>query len=398
MIKERIYLDNAATTPLRDDVLSYMTPYFSLYYGNPSSIHAAGREALEAVEKARMSVADALNADAREIYFTGSTTESDNLAIFGVLQAVEGFVPHLIISPLEHHAVLDAAKHFAKKNIAELTILPVDTYGLVKPENVKKAIRENTVLVSVMYAANEIGTIEPIKEISAICRETTDNFPKDKRKRIYIHTDAAAGAEYLPLNVEELGVDLLTLGPHKFGGPKGVGILYVKRDTKIVPIIRGGSQEKGLRPSTHNVPGIVGSARALELAVLDSKKEKTRVWCLTKYLLEELPKRVENSFVSGHPTLRSPHIASFIVEGVEGEAMVLKLSEKGIMASSGSACTSGSLEPSHVLLAIGLPPEKAHGSVRFSLGRDTSKEDIDYVLEVMPKIVSELREMNPLYS
>jgi len=385
--KKIIYLDNAATTAVRKEVFKEMFPFFSEKYGNPSSIHSVGQEALRAVEKARLKVATVLGVDAKEIYFTGSTTEADNIALWGVIKASGLAKPHLIISPLEHHAVLDTARVLEEKDNIELTILAVDKYGLVDPKEVKASIKENTVLVSVMFAANEIGTIQPVGEISAIT----------KQAGVLFHTDAAAAAEYLNLDVEELGVDLMVIGPHKFGGPKGVGILYIREGTKVTPLVYGGSQEKGLRPGTHNVPGIVGAAEALRLAVGGRRAQCRKVEPLAKRLISGLEK-IDNAYLTGHPRKRAPHIVSFIFKGAEGEAMVLRLSDRGIMASSGSACTSGSLEPSHVLLACGIPPQEAHGSVRFSLGLETSEEDVDYVIKVMPEVVGELRNMNPLYS
>jgi cysteine desulfurase len=390
-MNKTIYLDNAATTPVRSEVLDAMQPYLSEKYGNPSSIHSLGQEAREAIEKARAVVANALNCESSEVYFTGSITEADNLVLAGIIRAIRVGVgritPHVIISPLEHHAVLDCVKALEKDGLAEITILPVDKYGLVDDTDVKKSIRPNTVLVSIMYASNEVGTIQPVGEISQV-------IPHD----IYFHTDAAAAAEYLDLDVKKLGIDTMVIGPHKFRGPKGVGILYIKKGVKISPSVHGGMQEEGLRPGTHNVPAIVGGAKALELASKECVKESKRVRGLSQRLIDGLLGSIAGSFITGHPKLRVPHIASFIFGGAEGEAMVLALSDEGIMASTGSACSSESLEPSHVLLAMGVKPEEAHGSVRFSLGRETTEGDIDHVLKIMPEVVRELRKMNPLYN
>lgn len=396
MINKQIYLDNAATTSLKKEVLQAMLPYFKESFGNPASIHKVGREALEAVELARLSIAKSLNCDASEIYFTGSTTEADNLAIFGVLNGIAGkgeiHPPHLIISPLEHHAVLDTAKEMEKKGLIELTILTVDKYGLVNPNDVKKAIKENTRLVSVMYVSNEVGTLEPLEEISSVIATNNSSKPY----HVLFHTDAAA-AKYLPLDTQKLGVDLMVLGPHKFGGPKGIGILFAKKGIKITPLVYGGGQEKGLRPGTHNVPAIVGAAKALEILVKEGENEGFKVRELANNLIKGLQSRVSDSYLTGHPSQRAPYIVSFIFKGAEGEAMVLRLSDKGIMVSSGSACTSGQLTASHVLLACGIPQEEAHGSVRFSLGKDTTKEDIEYTVEAVREVVEGLRKMNPFW-
>jgi len=380
---KKVYLDYAATTPLRPEVLKAMAPYWRKNFGNPSSIHLWGQEARGAVEEAREKVAQILNCLPEEIYFTGTTTTSDNLAIQGVMRALKSQgKTHLITSAVEHHAVLDTCKALEKEGFT-LTILPVDKYGMVNPADLEKAITPKTGLVTIMYANNEVGTVEPIEEIGRMI------------KNVYFHTDAAAAAEYLPLDVKKLKVDLLTLGAHKFHGPKGVGILYVKKGTPISPLTFGGHHEAGLWPGTEAVPLIVGAAKALEIAQKEKDQAAEKVSKLRDKLIEGVLRKIPGSQLTGHPQKRLPDIASFVFEGVEGEAILLALSDKGIAASSGSACTSGLLQPSHVLTAMGIPPELSHGSVRFSLGKETTSQDIDYVLEVLPEVISRLRKMAP---
>jgi cysteine desulfurase len=380
---KRVYLDYAATTPLRPEVLKAMAPYWRKNFGNPSSIHLWGQEARKAVEEAREKVSQILNCLPEEIYFTGTTTTSDNLAIQGVMRALKSQgKTHLITSAVEHHAVLDTCKALEKEGFT-LTILPVDKYGMVNPADLEKAITPKTGLVTIMYANNEVGTVEPIEEIGRMI------------KNVYFHTDAAAAAEYLPLDVKKLKVDLLTLGAHKFHGPKGVGILYVKKGTPISPLTFGGHHEAGLWPGTEAVPLIVGAAKALEIAQKEKDQAAEKVSKLRDKLIEGVLAKIPGSQLTGHPQKRLPDIASFVFEGVEGEAILLALSDKGIAASSGSACTSGLLQPSHVLTAMGIPPELSHGSIRFSLGKETTSQDIDYVLEVLPEIISRLRKMAP---
>jgi len=380
---KKVYLDYAATTPLRPEVLKAMAPYWRKNFGNPSSIHLWGQEARKAVEEAREKVAQILNCLPEEIYFTGTTTTSDNLAIQGVMRALKSQgKTHLITSAVEHHAVLDTCKALKKEGFT-LTILPVDKYGMVNPADLEKAITPKTGLITIMYANNEVGTIEPIEEIGRMI------------KNVYFHTDAAAAAEYLPLDVKKLKVDLLTLGAHKFHGPKGVGILYVKKGTPISPLTFGGHHEAGLWPGTEAVPLIVGAAKALEIAQKEKDQAAEKVSKLRDKLIEGVLAKIPGSQLTGHHQKRLPDIASFVFEGAEGEAILLALSDKGIAASSGSACTSGILEPSHVLTAMGIPPELSHGSIRFSLGKETTSQDIDYVLEVLPEIISRLRKMAP---
>jgi len=387
---KKVYLDYAATTPLRPEVLKAMAPYWRKNFGNPSSIHLWGQEARKAVEEAREKVARILNCLPEEIYFTGTTTTSDNLAIQGVMRALKNQGKnHLITSAVEHHAVLDTCKALEKEGFT-LTILPVDKYGMVNPADLEKAITPKTGLITIMYANNEVGTVEPIEEIAKKVQSS-----KFKVQNLFFHTDAAAAAEYLPLDVKKLKVDLLSLGAHKFHGPKGVGILYVKKGTPISPLTFGGHHEAGLWPGTEAVPLIVGAAKALEIAQNEREKVSEKVSKLRDKLIEGVLAKIPGSQLTGHPQKRLPDIASFVFENVEGEAILLALSDKGIAASSGSACTSGILEPSHVLTAMGIPPELSHGSIRFSLGKETTSQDIDFVLEVLPEIISRLRKMAP---
>ena len=388
---KRVYLDYAATSPMDPQVLEQMLPYFKEKFGNASSLHSWGQEARAAIDEARGQISQILNCQPQEVIFTGTTTEADNLALAGVnvsmCQCVNeetGKVPHLIVSPIEHHGVLDVAEHLGKTGRAERTLLPVDEYGLVNPEDVEGAIKENTVLVSIMYANNETGTIEPIEEIAQIT----------KKHGVALHTDAAA-AKYLDLDVQKLGVDLMTLGPHKFYGPKGIGILYVRKGTKIESVIKGGAHEYGLRPGTENVAAIVGAAKALQILEEDKKATAGRLTKLRDKLIEGVLQKIPNSHLTGHPEKRVPDIASFVFENAEGESILLLLNEEGIAASSGSACTSGLLKPPHVLTAMGISPELAHGSLRFSLGKQTTEEEIDYVLEKLPPIIERLRKMAP---
>lgn len=385
----KVYLDYAATTPVRKEVLAAMAPYWHKKFGNPSSIHRWGREARVAVEEARKKIARVLHCQPEEIIFTASTTTSDNLAILGTARNTKY---HLITSAIEHHGVLDTFKHLQKQEGFELTILPVDKYGVVATGEVKKTLRPETVLVSIMYANNEVGTIQPIVEIVEAVHKY--QIP-DTRYKILFHTDAATVVEYLTLDVQKLGVDMLTLGAHKFGGPKGIGLLYVKKGTPILPLTFGGHHEKGLWPGTEAVPLIVGMAVALKLAQAEREFLTLRVSRFRDKLIKGILGKIPDTILTGHPQKRLPGIASFCFKGAEGEAILLALDEKGIAASSGSACTSGTLEPSHVLLAMGIPPEVAHGSIRFSLGRETTENQIDYVLGVLPGIIKRLRQMAP---
>ena len=381
-----IYLDNAATTSTDPRVVQCMLPFFTEVYGNPSSLHAFGQKAKHAIEDARHSVASFIGALPAEIIFTSGGTESDNFAIKGVAFARRDKGNHIIISKIEHHAVLETC-HFLEKQGFEITRIPVDEYGLVDPADVKKAITEQTILISIMHANNEIGTIQPIAEIGNIVRE----------RGVYFHTDAVQTFGHLPIDVNELDVDILSASGHKFYGPKGVGILYVRKGIRIHPFMHGGNQEKSRRASTHNVPGIVGFGKAVELAKEEMGKETEQLTSLRDKLINGIINTIEFTRLNGHPTLRLPNNINVSMSYVESESMLLNLDMEGIACSTGSACMSSSLEPSHVLMAIGLPHELAHGSLRFSLGKQTSEEDINYVLKVLLGIVAKLRAMSPLY-
>jgi cysteine desulfurase len=386
-MQKRVYMDHAATTYTKQEVLDEMLPYFKEIYGNPSSVHGFGREARKAVDLARERTAAALNASPDEIYFTSGGTEADNWAIKGVAWANKERGNHIITTSIEHHAVLHTCQYLEKMGF-EVTYLPVDSYGLVYPEQVKEAITDKTILISVMFANNEIGTIEPIKEIGQIARE----------RGIYFHTDAVQAVGHIPVDVKEMNIDLLSLSAHKFYGPKGVGALYIRKGVKLHPFIHGGAQERNRRAGTENLPGIVGLGKAIELAVANLEESSKRLTAMRDRLISGVLNTIENVRLNGHPTKRLPGNANFSFEFIEGESLLLSLDMKGIAASSGSACTSGSLDPSHVLLAIGLPHEIAHGSLRLTLGDDNTDEDIDYVLEVLPDIVQRLREMSPLFA
>ena len=381
----RIYLDYAATTPTHPDVVKAMLPYFTDAFGNPSSIHSSGQEAKAAVEEARGRIADFIGARSDEVAFTSGGTEADNLAIKGVTLAREGRGNHIITSSVEHHAVIETCK-FLERRGYRVTYLPVDEYGLVDPEDVKRAITDKTILISVIQANNEMGTIEPIAEIGKITREAG----------IYFHTDAVQAVGHIPVDVGELGVDLLSMSAHKLYGPKGVGALYIRKGTKLAPLIHGGGQERGRRSSTENVSGIVGFGKAVGLAQQEIAAGAQGLTFLRDKLIRGILERIENTHLNGHPSKRLPNNVNVSVDFIEGESIILNLDLEGICASTGSACSSTSLEPSHVLLALGLSPEQAHGSLRFSLGKWTSEEEIDRVLEVLPRVVAKLRAMSPL--
>ncbi|ADL42179.1 cysteine desulfurase NifS [Caldicellulosiruptor obsidiansis OB47] len=381
-----IYFDHAATTPLKKEVLDEMMPYLTEQYGNPSTIYKLGREAKKAVELARERVAKALNADIQEIYFTSGGTESDNWALKGVAFANKDKGKHIITTTIEHHAVLHPLKYLEGLGF-EVTYVPVEPNGIVDPQKIKEAIRNDTILISVMLANNEIGTIQPVKEIAKIAKE----------KGIIIHTDAVQAVGQIPVDVKDLGVDLLSLSAHKFYGPKGVGALYIRKGTKIHPFSHGGAQERNRRAGTENVAGIVGLGKAIELATQNLSEYAAKLQKLRDKLIDGVLSKIDYVRLNGDRNQRLPNNANFSFEFIEGESLLLMLDMKGIAASSGSACTSGSLDPSHVLLAIGLEHEVAHGSLRITLGEDNTEEDIDYLLEVLPEIVSRLREMSPLY-
>jgi cysteine desulfurase len=385
MEPRKVYLDHSATTPVAEEVLKAMTPYFTEIPGNPNSLHSWGQAARRAVDEARQNVASLIGADARDIVFTGCGSAADNLAIKGAAWADKKGRKHVITSAVEHHAVTDTFKWLGK-NGYEVTALPVDEYGMVRPETLKGALRDDTLLVSIMHANNEVGTVNPIEELGALCRERGALF----------HTDAVQTAGHIPIDVSKLPVDMLTMSAHKMYGPKGIGALYIRRGIKLIPLVHGGGQEYGIRSGTENTAGIVGFGEAAKLAArLHEEGEETRVSALRDKLLDGIIERIPNSFVTGHRTKRLPFHGSVCVKLIEGEGMLLRMDYAGIGVSSGSACTSGSLEPSHVLLAMGLDHATAHGSVRLTLGRGTSEEDIDYVLEKFPPIVELLRRMSP---
>ncbi len=380
----KVYMDNGATTQVDEQVLEAMLPFYRELFGNPSSLHSFGREVKKALEEAREKAALAINARPEEIYFTSGGTEADNLAVQGVARALKKKGNHIITSAVEHHAVLDVCKAMEEEGF-KVTFLPVDEYGMVSPEAFREAVTEETILASIMLANNEVGTLQPIEEISAITRE----------KGIVLHTDAVQAIGNIPVDVGQLGVDLLSLAAHKFNGPKGVGALYVRRGTQVNKVTYGGGQEKKVRPGTENIPGIVGLGKAIELATADVPGKAAHLTFLRDKLIQGLMK-IGDVKLNGHPEKRLPGNANLSFAFVEGESLLLSLDMKGVAASSGSACTSGSLEPSHVLLAMGMPHETAHGSLRFSLGKYNTEEDVDYVLEVLPEIVERLRSMSPV--
>jgi len=379
---ERIYLDYAATTPLDPRVLEAMLPYMTEHFGNPNSIHSFGREARLAVDEARDKIAQLLNCQPSEIIFTSGGTESDNLALRGIAEAYRHKGNHIVTTTIEHHAVLRTCKALEDKGFF-VTYLPVDEHGLVSPEQVAEAVNEKTILVSIMHANNEIGTIEPIAEIVKAVKE--------KRPDIIVHTDAVQTVGHIPVDIQELGVDLLSFSAHKFYGPKGIGGLFVRKGVRLVPQITGGGQERNRRSGTENVAGIVGMAKALEIAIEEMPTELPRIQSLRDELIEGVLTGIPESRLNGHPTLRLPQNANFSFRGVEGESLLLQLDLNGIAASSGSACSSGSLEPSHVLLALGLDHDWAIGSLRITLGRFTTREHILRLLNLLPDIVGKLR-------
>jgi cysteine desulfurase len=381
----RIYLDHAATTPTRPEVVEAMLPYFTDAFGNASSIYSYGREARGAVEEARTKVAEFIGARSEEIIFTSGGTEADNYALKGMAYANERKGNHIITTSIEHNAVLEVCRFLGSRGF-KITYLPVDEYGLVDPDDVKRAITGKTILVSIMHANNEVGTIEPVEEIGKIAREAG----------VYFHTDAVQTVGHIPVNVDELKVDLLSISAHKFYGPKGVGALYVREGTNLVPFIHGGGQEKKHRAGTENVPAIVGLGKAVEFAGRERDKEAERQAYLRDKLIKGLLEKIDHIRLNGHSMKRLPNNVNVIVDFVEGESLLLSLDSEGICASTGSACGMASPEPSHVLLALGVPPEQAHGSLRFTLGRENTETDVERVLEVLPGIVARLRAMSPL--
>ncbi|MGI5935311.1 MAG: cysteine desulfurase NifS [Oscillospiraceae bacterium] len=380
-----VYADNSATTSVSKTALEAMLPYFTEYYGNPSTLYSVGREARKALDSARAKVAKAIGAEAKEIFFTAGGTEADNWAIRGAAELRRKKGKHIITTAIEHHAVLHTCEDLEKHGY-EVTYLPVDEYGRVTAEQLKRAIRDDTILVSIMTANNEIGTILPIKELCAAAHE----------RDVLFHTDAVQAVGHIPIDVKELGVDMLSMSAHKFRGPKGIGALYVRRGLSLPPLLTGGGQESGRRSGTENVAGACGMAAALEESVEHMYENIKRVSAMRDRLIEGLLK-IPCSRLTGDPVNRLPGTASFVFEFIEGESMILSLDAAGICASTGSACSSGSLDPSHVLTAIGLPHEVAHGSLRLSLNECNTEEDIDYILQTLPPIIQRLRDMSPLW-
>lgn len=383
----KVYLDNAATTPISSKVLKAMLPFLKDHYGNPQSLHDWGDEPREAIEKARGKVASLVCARPDEIIFTSSGTESNNLAIKGLAMAQQSKGNHIVVSSIEHFSVLHSALTLEKWGF-QMTQVPVDKHGLVNPEEVARSIKDDTVLVSIMHANGEVGTIEPIAEISKVV----------KKRGVLFHTDAVAAAGSIPIDVRELGIDALSLAGNQFYGPKGAGALWIKKGTRIIPLLDGGVQEGGWRAGTENVPAIIGMGKAAELAKKEMGSRIEHLSELRDRLIKELPSQIERAVVTGHPTRRLPGNSSFIVEFIEGESMLMLLNHQGIAAASGSACTSRALKASHVLTAMGIPHEVVHGSLLFSFGMENTIEDVEYVLEVLPPIVDRLRQMSPLYA
>lgn len=379
-----IYMDNSATTPVRKEVVEEMLPYMTDNFGNPSSIYDPGKVSKRAIEEARKKVANAIGAEENEIYFTSGGTESDNWALKGIAFANRNKGKHIITSSIEHHAVLHTCSWLGEQGF-EVTYLPVDKYGMVSPEDLKNAIRDDTILISIMLANNEVGTIQPVGEIGKIARE----------KRIYFHTDAVQAIGHVPIDVKKMNIDLLSLSGHKFGGPKGCGALYIRKGTKIEALLHGGAQERKRRAGTENVPAIVGLGKAIEIATGELEEENKTLLEMRERLIEGLLK-IPKTHLNGHPAERLANNVNITFEFIEGESLLLLLNAKGIFASTGSACNSTSLEPSHVLTACGVPHEIVHGSLRLSLGKMNTQKDVDRVLEVLPEIIQKLRNMSPL--
>ena len=386
MSDKLIYLDNAATTQVYPEVLDAMLPYFTEYYGNPSAVYSFAGEAEKAVAKARETIASAIGAKTEEIYFTGGGSESDNWALKATAEAYAPKGKHIITTAIEHHAILHTAAWLEKQGF-EVTYVGVDENGTVKLDELEAAIRPDTILISVMSANNEIGTIQPLKEIGAIA----------KKHGVLFHTDAVQAFAHVPINVDEMNIDMLSASGHKINGPKGIGVMYIRKGVKILSFIHGGAQERRRRAGTHNVPGIVGIGKATEIAVRDMDKDTAYETKLRDHLIQRVLEEIPYTRLNGHPTNRLPNNANFCFRFIEGESMLILLDQAGICGSSGSACTSGSLDPSHVLLAIGLPHEIAHGSLRLTLSAQTTMEDIDYTVDTLKKIIERLRSMSPLY-
>lgn len=385
-MKTKIYLDNAATTRTAEEVVESMIPYFTENYGNPSSIYELGQRSKEAITTAREQIAGVIGAKTEEIYFTAGGSEADNWALKAACEAYEGKGRHIITTKIEHHAILHTCEYLEKKGV-EVTYLNVDENGLVDLDELQKAIRPDTILISIMFANNEIGTIEPIKEIGMIAKE----------HGILFHTDAVQAFGQLPIDVDDMHIDMLSSSAHKINGPKGIGFLYIRKGVKIRSFVHGGAQERKRRAGTENVPAIVGYGVAAKRAAETMEERTAKERQLRDYFIERVEKEIPYVKLNGHPTKRLPNNINFSFRFVEGESLLIMLDMKGIAGSSGSACTSGSLDPSHVLLAIGLPHEIAHGSLRLSLGEDTTKEDLDYTLEQIKEIIQRLRDLSPLY-
>ena len=385
-MSRQIYMDNAATTPIKSEVIDAMIPIFKNDFGNPSSVYKLGRDSKKLLEESREIVARAIGAQGKEIYFTSGGSESDNWAIKGIAHANKSKGNHIITTKMEHHAVLHPCQYL-EKNGYEVTYLDVDEYGMVKMDELEKAIKKETILITIIFANNEVGTIQPVKEIGRIARENG----------VLFHTDAVQAIGNIEVDVEELNIDLLSMTAHKIYGPKGIGALYVKKGVKITPLIHGGAQEKRRRAGTENIPSIVGFAKAIELATENIEAHTKKLLSLRDKLIHDIKEKISDVKLNGHPEKRHPGKVNFSFEFIEGESLLLSLDMLGISASSGSACTSGSLDPSHVLLCMGLPHEKAHGSLRLSLGDFNEVEDIDYVVEQLVPIVDRLRKMSPLY-
>jgi len=384
---KKVYLDHNATTPLHPEVLEAMLPYLKEKFGNPSSIHGFGRETKVALEEAREKVAQILGASSSEVFFTSGGTESDNLAIKGVAFANRKKGRHIITSKIEHHAILESCK-FLEKEGFEVTYLSVDSRGLVDPEDLRKAIRDDTTLVSVMYANNEVGIIQPIEELCKIAKE----------RGVYFHTDAVQAAGKIPVEVQKLNVDLLSISGHKIYGPKGVGAIYIRKGVRITPWSHGGHHERSRRAGTENVPAIVGFAKALEIAEQEMESQNRHLRELTESFYRKLMESIPDVILNGDLNRRIANTLNLSFKGVEGESIILSLDLKGVAVASGSACTSGTLEPSHVLSAMGVDPAIAQGAIRFSFGRDNTMEDVEYVAGILPEIIERLRSMSPLYA
>lgn len=383
---KNIYMDNAATTQIKEEVLVEIKDKLDNVYGNPSSIYKIGRDSKTIVETSREKVAKAIGAKTKEIYFTASGSEADNWAIKGIAYANNDRGNHIITTKIEHHAVLDTCKYLERKGF-EVTYLDVDEYGVVNLEQLRNSIKETTILISIMYANNEIGTLQPIEEIGEIAREN----------KIYFHTDAVQALGSIDINLEELKVDLLSISAHKIYGPKGIGALYIRQGVKIDPLVQGGGQERNRRAGTENVPYIAGFGKAIEMATANISEKASRLSELRDYFIRTVQDKIDYTRLNGHPTKRLPGNVNISFQYIEGESLLLSLDMVGVGASSGSACTSGSLDPSHVLLAIGLNHETAHGSLRLSLGDFNTREEIDYTVEKLIEIVARLRSMSPLY-